>query len=84
MRDKYDLRRIIQNALAYNSTLNTQISTLRFAQQSVAGSGFAPQAHAYSVIPALPYYIIYYNRLIIGYIIQLRHMLFLPYDLRYI
>lgn len=62
MRDKYDLRRIIQNALAYNSTLNTQISTLRFAQQSVAGSGFAPQAHAYSVIPALPYYIIYYNR----------------------
>ena len=30
-------------------------STLRFAQQSVAGSGFAPQAQALSIIPALPF-----------------------------
>lgn len=35
------------------TTFNTQNSTLRFAQ-TAAGSGFAPQAQAYSIIPAEP------------------------------
>lgn len=43
---------------------NIQNSTLRSAH-SVAGSGFAPQAQAYSIIPALPLFLLYLHQIVV-------------------
>lgn len=43
------------------SNYNTQNSKLNIALRTVAGSGFAPQAYAYSIIPAEPFEVINLN-----------------------